>query len=572
MICSPAPSNGPAQSRVGAARLLALSALGSVVATSLVIAGVPAQAAPAAPATGAGSSPAAFQTVPARTSESLVDGYGIGIHAAYWNSPYGDTARVASALADLGVEHVRDDLWNNTPESYVAINQIAHDADVKFDLIMGNPSRGQAPVQYVNTVKTKLLGSVEAIEGPNEWDNFGPSNWVNQLRTFQADLYAAAKADPATAHLPVLAPALAFRDNYAALGTQTGVADVGNSHLYPGGRNPSVDIDAAQEASESRTGTSGTVVTEAGYQNALNTTSGHHPVPEDVAGIYLPRMLAEHALAGTERLYTYELIDGAVDPSLTDIEAHFGLLRHDWTPKPAYNAMKNLLAVLDDSDAPFTPGRAHLLHQRGQRPAPARHPAQRRHLRAAHVARRLDLVDRLQEPHRRVARGGHRVVPREPRRRRPAPRPRRRPSPHGRRHRPDHPARSQLVALEISEPESVPDLPELPDLPSLPDVLDVPGLPEVPVTPVVDAVTAAVSTVLATPGPRSAKVRWKLDKTPSAQTPTKWRVKVFRGTKKVRTISQPADRRAVRVRNLSPSTATGSASSRSRSPACPTPS
>jgi hypothetical protein len=79
-------------------------------------------------------------------------------------------------------------------------------------------------------------------------------------------------------------------------------------------------------------------------------------VPEDVAGIYMPRLLLEHVGRGEQRMYSYELIDSFADPELTNPEAHFGLLRHDLSPKPAYTAMKRLLALLADPGPAFTPG------------------------------------------------------------------------------------------------------------------------------------------------------------------------------------------------------------------------
>ncbi len=78
-------------------------------------------------------------------------------------------------------------------------------------------------------------------------------------------------------------------------------------------------------------------------------------MPEDVAGVYTPRVLLEHYLRGEKRVYTYELIDEFDDPGLTNPEAHFGLLRRDLSPKPAYTAMKNLLGLLDDPGPAFTP-------------------------------------------------------------------------------------------------------------------------------------------------------------------------------------------------------------------------
>ena len=78
-------------------------------------------------------------------------------------------------------------------------------------------------------------------------------------------------------------------------------------------------------------------------------------MPEDVAGVYTPRILLEHILNGDKRVYTYELVDEFDDPGKTDVESNWGLMHRDWTPKPAYTAMKNLLGLLSDAGPAFTP-------------------------------------------------------------------------------------------------------------------------------------------------------------------------------------------------------------------------
>ncbi len=523
-----------------ARRALVGTAAVSLLATSMAATSAPA---PAAAAEGASAGSSSFSSVKARRSEDVVDAFGIGIHTAYWDTPYGDTARVAQTLKDLGVEHVRDDLWNNLPRSYDDMNYIAETAGVKYDLILGNPSRGQAPKQYIDTVAKHLLGSVEMIEGANEWDNFGPDNWVQQLRDYQAELYAAAKANPATKHLPLLAPALAFRENYAQLGTQHGVADIANSHLYPGGRNPSVEIAEAKQVGEARTGTTETIVTEAGYHNATNTTSGHNPVNENVSATYLPRMLAEHVLAGTKRLYTYELLDGSTDTSRRDIEAHFGLLRTDFTPKPAYTAMKNMLAVLDDTEERFTPGSLsydvrgggselrQLLTQRSD---------------GTYVLllwRDVSVWSNGSRSEIDVATTPVQVaVPQQARLAIHEPNKSSQPTTDGVGTTVEVPLGGQLVAVTISD--STAGAPALPGVEELPED----GGSAAPAAAVVDKVKA-------NPIRRGAKVRWKLDTRDEqsaramASTST---IKVFRGKRVIRTYNKPGKVRSIRVKNLSP--------------------
>ena len=302
------------------------------------------------------ASAADITPLPAVQSDSLVDSYGVGIHLAFLNTPYADATSVANALSDLGVRHVRDDLRINDPREYAGIKTIS-DRGIKFNLIMGNPSSPDSAATYVDTVANQLpAGSVESLEGSNEWDISGDPLWSVNLLTRQKELYEAAKANPATASMPVLAPALAFKWNYVPLGDISPYADIANGHMYPGGYKPSNEVSQITTAIRgSVPATKPLITTEAGYHNAMSSTNGHRPVPEDVAGVYTPRLMLEHFLKGELRTYTYELIDEFDDPGKTDPEANFGLLHRDFTPKPAFSAMKNLLGLLSDPGPAFTP-------------------------------------------------------------------------------------------------------------------------------------------------------------------------------------------------------------------------
>lgn len=297
----------------------------------------------------------------AAQADSLVESYGVGIHLGFLNTPYTNAPQVATALKTLGVRHVRDDLIlsDNSPLQYAAISLVAQQAGVKFNLIMGRPDRLGTPADYVRAVATLLpAGTVESLEGVNEWDLFGPQGatnpWVQQMKDWQRDLYTAAKAEPATASLPILSPALAFRANYAKAGDMSQYVDIANAHMYPGGYRPSNEISQITAALRTSIPTKPLVVTEAGYHNATSTTGGHKGVPEAVAGVYAPKLLLEHAKRG-ERVYSYELLDEAADPNKTNSEAEFGLLHNDFSPKPAYTATKNLLALVNDPGPAFTP-------------------------------------------------------------------------------------------------------------------------------------------------------------------------------------------------------------------------
>ncbi|WP_121251066.1 fibronectin type III domain-containing protein [Nocardioides ferulae] len=295
--------------------------------------------------------------VRARPADDLVDAFGVQTHLAYPGTPYQDVAKVRQALTGLGVRHVRDQLYVGRPALYAAMRTIAG-SGVRFNLIMGNPISWETPELLVRTLAEHVPhGVVESLEGANEWNLKGRSGWARELRQHQAALRAAAAADPATADLPLLAPALGMRTGFQALGDLTGSADLNNVHIYPGGRSPATWIaELLALALRHVLPEAPVMVTEGGYHNAMNTTSGHHPTPERVVGVYAPRMLLEHFRRGTERFYMYELVDEGPEPALVDPEAHFGLVRSDFTPKPAYRALRHLLQLAEDPGPAIRPG------------------------------------------------------------------------------------------------------------------------------------------------------------------------------------------------------------------------
>jgi hypothetical protein len=87
--------------------------------------------------------------------------------------------------------------------------------------------------------------------------------------------------------------------------------------------------------------------TEAGFHNAMRGPADQQPgVSERAAAVYLTRTFLQHFESGVRRTYAYELLDEQPERRGRDPEQHFGLLRHDFSPKPAYTALKNLLTLV----------------------------------------------------------------------------------------------------------------------------------------------------------------------------------------------------------------------------------
>lgn len=214
--------------------------------------------------------------------------------------------------------------------------------------------------------------------------------------TFQNDLYTAIKADPATKNLTVIgsAPGGTYAPNTAPnpwpKGSLTDFVDYGNFHPYPYGGNfdgyggtydtigqvdpgqdythagnfPSVNMDHddfnngfgnfAFLSYAPPFAPKPMAATETGYPTNRSGAS------EPVQGKYLPRLFCEYFAHGVRRTYWYELVDEDefADPNGDNPECHYGIIRKDLTPKPAYVALKSLLTLLQDphSTPKFVPG------------------------------------------------------------------------------------------------------------------------------------------------------------------------------------------------------------------------
>ena len=286
-----------------------------------------------------------------RSAAAFRDSIGVQTHVAYFDTPYGDWSSVVSSLDQLGVDHLRDGAYVTTNagwnDRYRQDVELAAAHGMKFDFGMGDPHWGAGSLdQLIDLVGGPLRNAVDALEAPNEYDIFhAGATWPAELRDYEQQLYSKAKADASLHSLPVYGPSLVLGDSAAKLGSLSDDLDRGNIHPYTGGQAPSEQrIRDAFSTFGSVWGDKPVVATEAGFHNAMSATQGQPPTPEDVAASYLLRTYLEHFRAGIRRTYAYELIDERSDPGLVDPEQHFGLLRNDLSEKPAFVALKNMIA------------------------------------------------------------------------------------------------------------------------------------------------------------------------------------------------------------------------------------
>ncbi len=306
----------------------------------------PAPAAPQPPASSA-------NLQPATSADAFVDSTGVNIHLHSTTTPYSKFPSVKTALQNLGVRHVRDGLIDTTWTTYYdELNQLGQ-AGIKATLTTSTSQTAALLVSY----PSRVADSFEAYEAPNEMDESGNANWAATLNSFMGTLHNAVNSNPQVSQFPILGPSLTQQSSYAQVTPSNPDFTDSNLHDYFGGRNPgtpgwgsggygSIGWNIALSASAWLN--KPIVATETGYVTDVNQTNG---VPEDVAGKYMPRVFLEQWMHGIKRTYVYELVDIGANGG----DNNYGLLHSDFSPKPAYTAVKNLLNLLSDPGPSFTP-------------------------------------------------------------------------------------------------------------------------------------------------------------------------------------------------------------------------
>jgi hypothetical protein len=288
-------------------------------------------------------------SVEPRSADAFLDSIGVQVHVAYYDTAYGRFDAWARAVRSLGVHHIRDGLAPNDPTDVARVRALAADG---IKITLGSSLDG-APGAPASAARGPLRGAVDAIEAPNEPEIFGGPGWPQRLRAFLPAMRAALRTGPVL-RLPLVGPSFTPAQDSARFRDLAAQVDVLNVHPYPGGKAPEQPL--ADALATVRGVSPGTPVqaTETGYHTALreNVPGQQPPVSEAAEAIYTPRLVASAFAQGYQRTFIYELLDEKPDPALADPEQHFGLLRVDLTPKPAYTALRNLIAEVRASSGP----------------------------------------------------------------------------------------------------------------------------------------------------------------------------------------------------------------------------
>ena len=287
-------------------------------------------------------------------ADSVTDSIGVNIHLHFQNTVYGNFPLIEDLLKNLGVRHTRDGLIDTTWQPYYDRHIALGKLGIR-SIFVTTPNESN---ELLTSWPKRVPGAFEGYEAPNELDNSRDANWAQTLSDFVPRLYHAVKSDPATASYPVIGPSLIHLQDYSRLPGIASDFDFANLHNYFSGRNPGTEGWGANgygsiayniKLASSVWPDKPIMTTETGYY----TDAGHDSLPVKLEGEYVPRLVLEQLLHGIQRTYFYELIDenGANQGN----EGYFGLAHADGSPKPAYLALKNMIALFTDPGPAFHP-------------------------------------------------------------------------------------------------------------------------------------------------------------------------------------------------------------------------
>ncbi|MEB3277721.1 MAG: hypothetical protein VKK42_02215 [Lyngbya sp.] len=290
----------------------------------------------------------------AASADSFIDSIGVAVHLNYTDTAYHQNYEdiIKPRLQELGIRHIRGGFSLKSKTSLERTKELA-EIGIKSTLVM-DPRRIESPEEALKIVK-EVRNAVEAVEGPNEWDlnsslQYRGKSFPQGVKQFQKELYTILKTDPATTEIDIICPSVGRPYNSEQLGELP--CDFGNMHSYAGGKQPSNQLDSKWiPQAQVIAGNRSIIATECGYHNLVTKRDlNHQPgVSELAASKYLIRLFLEYFNRGIKRAYTYELIDLKPDIEAKKPNWNYGLLRNDGSRKPDFIALKNLMAILQET-------------------------------------------------------------------------------------------------------------------------------------------------------------------------------------------------------------------------------
>lgn len=270
---------------------------------------------------------------------TFIDSIGVVAHLNYTDSAYRNGSQALAALKYLGIDTVRVAAPVDKTAGKATYELFAN-AGVSFDMVVGKASTPAAAIAAIEDFARRHPGSIKAIEGPNEINNF-PLTYQGMTGAaagvaFDADLVKAVAGSTILSHIAT----------YSFTGYRVDSAtDYVSFHPYAKKGDQPFDFLSRNPFLNGVTDKP-LVITESGYHTNTGATSGWEGVDEATQAKLTLNLLFDAQRLGIANTYLYQLVDEYKDPTGTSVNAHLGLFNNDYTPKLAAKAIANLTHVL----------------------------------------------------------------------------------------------------------------------------------------------------------------------------------------------------------------------------------
>jgi hypothetical protein len=283
--------------------------------------------------------------LPARAADAFADS--VGLHVRMWYQAYDGRhhALTRERLVDVGVRHVFD-VSRTRLDRLRGLGALG----IRVHVLL----RADGDAEVVARGLGASLGSLHTDwRFGEQWrEGLLDEAWAKEARAFAESTHRKVRQSPLLAGVPLVGPSVRAPYETALVGDLAAFADLGALNYWPAPGPPDTGRLAVEMAAQRQVFPGkDLIVTQSGYTTAPLALAH---VSEPVQARYLLRLHLEAFGAGVVRTFANQLIDFSRDPASPD--GGIGLLRWDGSPKPAFAALKALLAALSDRGPAFAPG------------------------------------------------------------------------------------------------------------------------------------------------------------------------------------------------------------------------
>ena len=311
----------------------------------------------------------ARRAAPVMAADDFVGRIGINTHFAFtWEPDYDNYTAIVQRMKDANIRLTREVVYyepghpNDAERHMIFRHMVAN--GIRIMCIADDRTAGMNPItpakiDYINTQSNNACAYFEGRNEPEHQVGWTTSEIVSAQQALFNAVNGSQRPD-----VPVVGPSIFRKDAAQTIGTAFNPYTDKGANVHPLHQDwrPSFgmpDMQARLDAFRAMTPGKKLVATEDGW-DTCPVGSCAHPmsVSENVQSKYTLRTLFWSLFdADFERANLYEMVD---EPSWLSREynnnAHYGLLRSDLTPKPAYTSLKRLTSLLAEPNAaPFTP-------------------------------------------------------------------------------------------------------------------------------------------------------------------------------------------------------------------------